>query len=87
VGLLHPYSTPSQAVFILGLGCLAGGFDLARARWLLGVFLAASLSWLFLRNEALQPDSTAFALAFLASAWVALGPGKLRSHWSHLAGC
>jgi hydrogenase/urease accessory protein HupE len=81
-GLFHPFSTPSQALLILGIGLLAGGFDVARARWYLGAFLAATLFGLFMGgmfpgSGAADVDAILFAAAFAACAWSALGPGKL----------
>lgn len=76
VGFLHPFSTPAQALVILGLGFLAGGFDAARTRWHLGAFLAAILIGMFLGNGSDQ-DVSLFAVAFLACAWAALAPGRI----------
>jgi hydrogenase/urease accessory protein HupE len=77
VGLFHPFSTPSQALVILGLGVLAGGFSPIRARWLLGAFLAATLLGLFLVSGSLPIEAMMFAVAFLASTSFALRPGYL----------
>ncbi|MES0885357.1 HupE/UreJ family protein [Roseibium sp. SCP14] len=77
VGLLHPFSTPSQALVILGLGLLAGGFAPFRARWLLGAFLAATLLGLILGSRSLPLEAMMFAIAFLASTSFALRPGNL----------
>lgn len=76
-GLFHPFSTPSQALLIVGLGLLAGGFAVDKARWNLGAFLAATLIGLFLGSGSADVDAMMFAAAFAACAWSALAPGKL----------
>lgn len=77
VGLLHPFSTPSQALLMLGLGFLVGSFAAERARWLLADFLVASLVGLVLGLRLANLDAALFAAAFAICALAALFPGKL----------
>ncbi|MCA0930583.1 HupE/UreJ family protein [Ruegeria profundi] len=77
VGLLHPFSTPPQALLLLGLALVAGGFETARVQWLLGSFLVASLGGLMLAFGFEELDATMFALAFVVCSVAALFPGKL----------
>ncbi|WP_223421424.1 hypothetical protein [Tateyamaria pelophila] len=76
VGLLHPFSTPSQAVLMIGLGLLVGAFDVVKVRWLLGSFLVASTAGLIAGFGTAEIDATMFAAAFVACAFAALLPGK-----------
>lgn len=76
-GLLHPFSTPAQALFLVGLSLLAGVLTAASARWLLGGFLIASLAGLFLGPHFDDVDPVLFAMASVAGAMAALAPGKL----------
>lgn len=75
-GLLHPFSTPAQALLMLGLGLLAGSFDSQRVRWPLGAFLAATLVGVGLGRGPEGLDAALFATAFAAAAWAALAPGR-----------
>ncbi|MDX1742208.1 MAG: HupE/UreJ family protein [Ruegeria sp.] len=77
VGLLHPFSTPPQALLMLGLALVAGGFKPARVRWLLASFLVASLGGLMLAFGFEELDAIMFALAFVACSFAALCTGKL----------
>lgn len=77
VGLLHPYSTPSQAILILGLGLLVGAFSMDRVRWLLVGFLIASVIGLIAGFRFSDLDVPMFALGFATCAIAALLPGKL----------
>lgn len=77
VGLLHPFSTPAQAVLMLGVGLLIGGFDVAKARWNWGVFAGLVVVGLFAGSAALDLDAMMFAAAFAACAAAALLPGRL----------
>lgn len=43
-GLAHPYSTPAQALAVLGLGLLIGWLTPQQARIAFAVFLAATLA-------------------------------------------
>ncbi len=77
IGLIHPFSTPSQALLMFGLGLLLGSFDTKKVRWLLGAFVLATFIGLFLGPGSNQLEAAMFALAFFACAWSALIPGKL----------
>lgn len=77
VGVIHPFSTPSQVLVMLGLGLLACGFTVDKARWVLAGFLVASLSGMVLGPRDGIVDAIVFATAFVASAVAAIGPGKL----------
>lgn len=77
LGLLHPFSTPAQAVLMIGLGLLAGAFDVGKVRWVLAAFLIASVTGLIVGLGAEMLDASMFAAAFLACALVALLPGKM----------
>lgn len=72
-GLLHPFSTPPQALLMLGLGLLSGVFALATARMLGAVFcggllLGVVLGW---RGGA-EVDPATYGTAVLACALAAL---------------
>ena len=77
VGLLHPFSTPGQALVIVALGLLLGGFEPARAKSAFPVFLIITLLglWLSIGYEAL--DTLLFATAFAAATLAALAPSKV----------
>lgn len=77
VGLLHPFSTPPQALLLVGLGLLVGAFDTGKVRWLLGTFLIASSAGLILALGSEALDATLYAAAFLACVVAALLPGKI----------
>lgn len=76
IGLLHPFSTPSQALLMIGLGLLAGGFDVGKARFLLGAFLISNLVALIVGLGIENIDASSFTVAFCACALAALFPGK-----------
>ncbi len=75
-GLLHPLSTPPQALLMLGLGLMAGGFDNKQARWPLGVFMAAMFIGLLISGVLEQTDIAMFATACVACALSALATGR-----------
>jgi len=77
VGFLHPFSTPSQALLLVGLAILAGGFSVHIARWHLAAFLAATLIGVLLGNGSAQLDAMMFAATVAVCAYAALGPAKL----------
>ncbi|WP_425045524.1 hypothetical protein [Primorskyibacter sp. S87] len=77
VGLLHPFSTPSQAVLMLGLGLLVGGFAVAKVRWFLGAFLVFSVLGVVFGSANLGLDAALFSAAVAACSLAALAPGRL----------
>lgn len=77
VGLLHPFSTPSQALLMLGLGFLVGAFAAEKARWLLVGFLVASLVGLAAEFRFSNLDPALFSVALGACVLAALMPGRL----------
>ena len=78
IGLLHPFSTPSQALLMVGLGLLVGGFAVNKVAPLLGAFLVFSLVGLFMGSAEWNFKTPMFVVAFLACALAALLPGKLQ---------
>ncbi|MBO9451414.1 HupE/UreJ family protein [Tropicibacter sp. R16_0] len=76
VGLLHPFSTPSQALALLGLGLLLGQFTAEKVRWQLGSFLICCLFAVILGTAELAVDNALFAVALGACTLAALLPGK-----------
>lgn len=77
VGLLHPFSTPSQALLMLGMGLLAGFFVVDKARWFLSTFLGATLLGVFFGSADWELDPALYATSILACLLAALVPGKL----------
>ncbi|MBO9410985.1 MULTISPECIES: HupE/UreJ family protein [unclassified Ruegeria] len=77
VGLVHPFSTPPQALLMLSLGLLVGGFKPERVRWLLPSFLAASFAGLISAYGLESLDAKMFSIAFAACSTAALFQGKL----------
>jgi hypothetical protein len=77
IGILHPFSTPAQALLMLGLGLAVGAFAPRRAGWAMGTFLAATLIGILIGLIPADLDTALFATAFLAAAAAALAPGRL----------
>lgn len=77
VGLLHPFSTPVQALVMVGLGLLAASFKVEQARWVLVAFLICSLVGVAIGSADWQVDMALFATAILACGFAALGQGRL----------
>ena len=77
IGLLHPFSTPAQALLMLGLGLLLGGFSVDRVRWLLGSFLVCGLIGLIVGTAGLDLDAAMYAVAVAACSLAALIPGRV----------
>ena len=77
IGLLHPFSTPSQALVMVGLGLLAGGFAIEQVKWPLVTFLVCVFLGIFVGSAEWELDAMLFGLAFAACATAALIPGKL----------
>ena len=75
-GLLHPFSTPAQALLMLGLGLLIGGFDNRLVRWPFAVFVSATLLGILVGVGIGWIDALMFATAFVACALAALSPGR-----------
>lgn len=74
VGLVHPFSTPSQALLMLGLGLLISGLRQNQFAPGLGVFLVSMLATLFVGPLLDKPEVALFASAALVCAMVALWP-------------
>ncbi|MCV6598050.1 MAG: HupE/UreJ family protein [Mangrovicoccus sp.] len=88
-GVLHPFTSPAQALLIISLGLLASSFAIPKARWLLGAFLVASLLGLWLGFTPPDLDPLCFAIAFAACACAALCPKRLpllAALWTTLGG-
>ncbi|MDW3223916.1 MAG: HupE/UreJ family protein [Paracoccaceae bacterium] len=77
IGLLHPFSTPSQFLSMVGLALLVSSFELKMARWLLTVFLTGSLMGLMVGQQLSEPDPALFAVACAICVLAALSPGRL----------
>ena len=77
IGLLHPFSTPAQALVMVGLGLLVGGFAVKSVQWQLGTFLVCVFLGVFLGSADWDLDPMLFGLATAACAFAALLPGKL----------
>ena len=79
IGLIHPFSTPSQALLMVGLGLVVGSFAVDKVAPLLGAFLVFSFVGLFAGSADWNFETPMFVVAFLACALAALLPGKLQS--------
>ncbi|MXU66045.1 hypothetical protein [Oceanomicrobium pacificus] len=77
VGLLHPFSTPAQALLMLGLGLLVGHLALPTAGRQLVLFFVAAIAGLVAGQGTGALDLLMFGAAFAASATAALLPGRL----------
>lgn len=75
-GLLHPFSTPPQALLLIGLGLLAGGFEKDRARWMLLAFCAA-MAVAMISGYGGVSDTFLYVVAILASTLAALSHKSL----------
>lgn len=79
-GLLHPLSTPDQALALLATGLLLGGFAIQRLPVAFGaaaIGLATGLATGLARGTATgDPAPWLFGLAALAAAGAALAPGR-----------
>jgi hydrogenase/urease accessory protein HupE len=74
VGLLHPFSTPSQAILMLGLGLLISGLRQSHYPPAFGIFLFSMLATLFIGPLVDNPDVALFASAALVGAMAAIWP-------------
>ncbi|QDG77700.1 HupE/UreJ family protein [Labrenzia sp. PHM005] len=75
-GLLHPFSTPAQALLMLGLGVVAAVMDSKYTRWFLLTFcisVGAGMAW----PENNMPDASLYGVAIAASALAALAVKSL----------
>ncbi|MEQ9694577.1 HupE/UreJ family protein [Shimia sp. SDUM112013] len=77
VGLLHPFSTPAQALVMLGTGLLVAGYAEDSVRWLLAGFLACSLLGVIFGSADSTLDPTLFGATVLICSFTALLPGRL----------
>ena len=73
IGMLHPFSTPSQALVMLGLGLFVAGYHPDHNKLAFGTFLVATLAGLFAGAWLDEPDTALFmsavAVCALASLW------------------
>lgn len=76
IGLFHPFSTPSQALLMLGVGLMIGAFGVQHAWRVWAVFIAVCFVGLFAGSADLDVDVALFATAFVACGVAALGWGK-----------
>jgi len=77
-GLLHPFSTPSQALLMFGTGILIGSARPGDAQWCFGVFLLSLLIGMAPGIILTDPDGILFAAAGVTSAVAALSPKPVR---------
>lgn len=77
VGAIHPFSTPSHVLLMVGLGLLAGAHKAEIARWMLAGFLGACLCGLVFGPRDGIGDATVFAMAFITCSFTALFPRRL----------
>jgi len=75
-GLLHPLSTPDQAVALLATGLLLGGFAMQRLAVAFGAVAVGLATGLALGTPSGNPAPWLFGLAALAAAVAALAPGR-----------
>ena len=77
IGLMHPFSTPPQALLMIGLGLLVGGYAIEKGRCYFVAFPLAIVLGLIVGSIAADLDTAMFAVAFLACVMAALAPGRL----------
>lgn len=75
-GLLHPFSTPSQALLMLGIGLMIGGFALPQAWRIWSAFVVACFIGMFVGSVDLNLDTALFTVAFVACGLAALAWGR-----------
>ncbi len=75
-GMVHPFSSPSQALLLLGLGLLVGGFAPERAKLYLAVFLLLTLLGLVFGTAGASFETGMLIVAFAACSLAALAPGR-----------
>lgn len=76
VGLLHPFSTPTQALMLLGLGLLIGSFATSKGLLFLASFCALSLLGVLTGSTAWALDSALLVMAITTCTLAALIPGR-----------
>ncbi|MBO6899644.1 MAG: HupE/UreJ family protein [Shimia sp.] len=76
VGLLHPFSTPPQALMLLGLGLLIGSFATSKGLLFLVSFCTLSLLGVFTGSTAWALDSALLVMAITTCTLAALIPGR-----------
>jgi hydrogenase/urease accessory protein HupE len=76
-GLRHPFSTPPQALLMLGLGLMIAGVFPSRVLWPLGVFAVAMVGGMMTTGFFGQLDMAMFGVAFVACGLSALATGRL----------
>lgn len=76
-GLLHPFSSPPQALLMLGLGLMIAGVFPGRALWPLGVFTVAMIGGMTTAGSFGNLDMAMYTIAFVACALSALATGYL----------
>ncbi len=75
-GLLHPFTTPDQALALLASGLLLGGFDMQRLGVAFGAATIGLAAGLALGTPTGDPAPWLFGLAALAATFAALAPGR-----------
>ncbi|MEE4189623.1 MAG: HupE/UreJ family protein [Roseobacter sp.] len=73
-GLLHPFSTPSQALLMFGLGLFTAGLAQSTIRLSLGAFLATTSASVIGGIWLEDTDTPLFAVAVLVCALAAVSP-------------
>ncbi|SNS75874.1 HupE/UreJ family protein [Tropicimonas sediminicola] len=77
IGMLHPFSTPAQALLMVGMGLLASGYASERERYHFAAFPVATILGLILGSSSADLDPAMFATAFAVCALAALAPGRV----------
>lgn len=77
IGALHPFSTPPQALMMLGAGLLVAGHAVDRAKFFFAGFAITSLLGLFTGQPPAWLDTAMYAAAALVCALAALLPGRV----------
>ena len=76
IGLIHPFSTPAQALLILGVGLVTAGFPVSKVRWFVSLFFVMSVLGVFVGSATFEPDMAMYCAAVVACTLAALAPGK-----------
>ncbi len=75
VGLLHPFSTPAQALLMIGLGLFIAGLEQAHMRNVFSAFFITMLVGILPGIWIAEPDTAMFGVAMAVCALAALWPG------------